>query len=493
MRLAAVLVLGCSARTATTESAVTSRPPAPTCHDPPRYGAVPGDGASDRVAFQAALNAAAATPDGGTLCVGPGRWTLERRLVGSYNRFAALSTHGRNVTIAGAGPETVLELAGDQGAGDTTVISIDPGAEGVVIRDLTIDTTAATNTSEQTHAIATSGTCSGVTCLPISDLEIRDVTFRHPRTGTGRKGDCIRLLGSTEATRVDRVRIEGSSFVSCARNGITIQRNVHALVIMGNTFAATTDTDIDSEPTGGGTNTGIVIAGNVFRAGPESQGDYAVTLGGAPGGPMTSVAVTGNVFHGRGIRLYRTAITTIAGNTIAAKMTTGDGVIDVSNVCSGLVISGNTVTRTGAPGPLVRLAPHSGSLCSGVIASHNAMTQGTPAFGIHMESASDVSIDGNALTWTVAAPQFSAIYARATAPVSRLSITGNRIFGPVTYGVTLDASPASFGAGIRVVGNTADGPTTGLRCKGAFGPIVSYGNAMGPRSCPVGTVFLGGD
>lgn len=492
MKITALLLFACSTSSPTPRAAVAVTP---GCYDPVDYGAIPNDGLSDRVAFQAALDAAGVMFDGGTLCAGAGRWTMERAPVGSYNRFAALSTHARNVTIAGAGPETVLELVGDQGAGDVNVISVDPSAAGVTVRDLTIDTSAAANTSEQTHAIATSATCSGATCAPISDVSIRNVVFRHPKVGIERKGDCVRLLGNSDATRVDRVRIEGNSFVGCARSGITVQRNVHAAVIVGNTFAGTGDTDIDSEPTGGvgDLNDTLVIAGNVFVSAPESQGDYAVTLGGVSG-PMSSVAVTGNVFQGRGLKLYRTSTMAISGNTIVCKMVGIGGCLDVSNVCSGLVVTGNTITRAGAPGPLVRLTPHSGGLCSGVVVAHNTMVQSTAGFGVYMESVSDAVIAGNALTWTVAAPQFSAVYSRAIAPVARVSITGNRISGPVTYGVTLHAAPASFGVGIRVVGNAADGTMFGLRCTGAgtFGEVTSYGNTMGPRVCP-GVVFGGGD
>src|SRR5215831_1098102 len=122
------------------------------CYDPAQYGAIPNDGLDDRPAAQKAIDAAAAA-GGGRVCFGAGHWTLTRAPVGSYNRFAALSIHTPNMEIQGAGPGTVLEVVGNQGAGTLWVIAVDPGARNIAIRDLTIDTAHTVNTVEQFHAI----------------------------------------------------------------------------------------------------------------------------------------------------------------------------------------------------------------------------------------------------------------------------------------------------------------------------------------------------
>jgi Right handed beta helix region len=479
------------------EFALASASPSRGCLDPVEFGAMADDATDDRAAFQLALDTAAAELDGGTVCIGRGRWTLSRAPLGSYNRFAAISTHASNISIVGAGPESVLEVVGDQGGGGLTVISIDPGARGIVIRDLTIDTSAASQTDEQTHAIASSATCSASrgTCKPISDLEISRVRFVHPKRAGERKGDCIRLLGGTPDTRVERVRISDTTFTDCARSGIAIQRNVHGVVISGNTFSLSGDQDIDSEPTGGAgdSNSTIVISGNIFADRPSAQGDYAITLGGI-GGPMTSVAVTGNSFLGRGIALYRSASTTIVGNTFVAAMKGVGGVIDASNVCAGLTIVGNVVSRSGSAGPLVRLTPHSGANCGDVMLSSNTLTQRTAGHGIFMEAASNVIVANNALRWETAAEGFAAIYARATTTlVDGVAISGNRIRGPVGYGLLLSASPYAFGSDIKITGNSASGVTTGMMCTGGagFAPIASYGNTLGPLSCAGVSFILG--
>ncbi|MDT5038953.1 MAG: Pectate lyase superfamily protein, partial [Micromonosporaceae bacterium] len=170
------------------------------CFNPTDYGGVPNDAQDDRVPIQSALDDAVAA-GGGTVCVNAGRWRLSRAPAGSYDNHAALSTHGAHIAITGTGPGTVLDLVGDQGGGATAVISLDPGATDITVDRLTIDTSGATNTDEQTHAIAIgSGICNtanGTCSMPVSDVTVREVNFIHPALNGFRKGDCIRVLGNT--------------------------------------------------------------------------------------------------------------------------------------------------------------------------------------------------------------------------------------------------------------------------------------------------------
>lgn len=456
------------------------------CIDPVSLGALPDDGVSDRVPIQAAIDAAVAQPDGGTVCLGPGRWTLDRAPPGSFNRFAALSTHGHNLTIRGSLPETVLELVGDQGASTTIVLSIDPGAEHIRVTDLTIDTGAAINTAEQTHAVATSGTCGGATCMPIRNVEIDHVAFRHPRNTPARKGDCIRLLGNTVGTEVWGVRVHDNTG-DCARSFVEIQRGVHDLIVDRNTITCVTcDQDVDGEPSGVvgdiGRPTGIVISSNTFIDGPAVQGDFSIALT-----SITGATVTGNTME-RGIVSYRSKDVAIVGNVISAsRMTSGRGVIDVANACDGLVIASNVIRRGGVAGPVIALGPHSGTTCSGAMVQGNRITQGTLSFGVKMESASNTLVTNNQIAFTAPAPAYSAVYSRsvlAGEATTALLIAHNLITGSVTYGVTLETYPGTFGAGVSVAGNTATGTMFGLRINGSPGefsaPVTSSANTMGP-------------
>lgn len=441
--------------------------------DPATYGAVPDDGISDRVAFQAAL-------DAGGLCIGPGRWTMARAPVGSYNRFAALSTHGQHVAITGVGPATVLELGGDQGGGDVTVISVDPSATDVTISDLTISTARAVRTSEQTHAIATSGTCGPGMCRPITGLAIARVMFDHPPAPDGsRKGDCIRLLGNTPGTSVSDVTITGITDAVCARAFIELQRGLRGVEISGNATAFCGDTCLDSEPTGVGSDSGIRVTGNVFACAEGEASDTDITLGGITE-PMSRVWVEGNRLC-RGLATYRIADSTIRNNTIAGAMRGPAGVVDVRNVCAGLVIEDNVISRSGFAGPILRATPHSGGLCSGLTVRRNSMLQQTAAGAFVIESVSDVTFEDNAIQWAIPMPKAYGLYARATvAPLADLRATGNTFLGTLDAAIYLAASPYPI-SGVTIGGNTS---TAGVECAGAGGFSKLDIAGLSPRRCP---------
>jgi hypothetical protein len=490
-----------------TQADVTAGPGGKGCFDPADYGAIPDDGVDDRAAAQHALDDASVA--GGTVCFGSGHWRLSRAPVGSYNRFAGLSTHGKHLAIRGTGPGTVLEVVGDQGAADMWVIALDPGATDITIADLTIDTSGMTNTDEQTHAIEVgSGVCSttnGTCSQPVSDIRIERVAIVHPPSPDGqRKGDCFRMVGNTPDTRVQRVTILGSSFTSCARSGIAIQRNVFDLAIIGNQFTAASDQDIDSEPTGGATdlNATTEIIGNIFRDDvtlrpAAAQGDWSVTVVGA-GGPMSRVVVANNIFEGRGLDLYRSGDIAITGNTFFATMSTGYGVIESENVTRRTIIAHNTIDRMGVAGPLINVLPHSGGMPGDFTVSGNVLVQESGGGGIHIEGATDFSILDNRLKWTSpAAAGSSGIYLRTTTQAADgIVISGNQIAGNgLAYGILLAAAPNPIGD-VTLVGNQLRGTTVGLYCTqttaGLFpGPITSTGNRFGTVQCPLQTFTAG--
>jgi hypothetical protein len=494
MRRRLILPLLAAALTGPASRGVAAAVPSPNaagCYDPADFGAQPVPGVDSRPGAQAAIDAAVAA-GGGRVCFGAGRWRLNRAPLGSYNRFAALSTHGAHLEITGAGPGTVLEIAGDQGAGTLWVLALDPGAHDVTIRDLTIDTSAATNTDEQTHAIEVG---SGLGTGFVEDVRIERVRFLHPATADGsRKGDCLRLVGATPESAVRRVTVIGSTFTSCARSGIAIQRNVFDLVIEGNQFTEAGDQDIDSEPTGSGQNGSVAVIGNVFHDDVAvAQGDFAVTLGGI-GDPMARVTLANNVFDGRGVGFYRIADATVTGNTFDATMEQGRGVINIENVAARMVVQGNTVRRRGATGAPIRVQHHSGGAASQLVIANNVLTNETPGNGIDMESVQDVSVSGNDIAWTVPAPQAVGVRLRSViVPADGVMISGNRIAGSLLAGVFLGASPQPFKA-VSIVGNMAHGAALGLRCDQSVAgnytqPIVHAANYwQAPSQCLAATL-----
>lgn len=478
------LFLSCS--TPPTLSTVSSRVTSSRgCFDPADYGAIPDDLIDDRAPLQAALDAASAV--GGAWCLGAGRWEVSRAVPPTYNRFAALNTHGHHVSMRGAGPATVISLRGDQGAATTWVIALDPGAGDILIGDLTIDTSLATNTEEQTHAIEVgSGVCLGAQCLPIEDVRFDRVRIVHPAPALpALKGDCLRLAGTTVATQVKRVTVIGSTFTGCARSGIAIQRNVHGLEILGNQFTAAGDQDIDSEPTGTAAdlNDSTLIVGNVF-ADVGGQGDVSVSIGGTTGlSPMGRVVLANNVFEGRGINVYRARDVAITGNTINATMVGAYGVLELGSTIERVIIGHNTIHRIGTAGPVIRVIGQSGYHASDLTIDGNVTINDTAGDGIYMESVSDATITNNSIRFAPSVGRFGIYLRSVIAPADSLLLIGNRIVGPVAWGIYLAASPQQFGD-VTLVGNQVRAATTGLRCDsstvGNFrSPFVVAANRLG--------------
>jgi hypothetical protein len=471
------VALGCTPPTGIARAALSA--PSAACFNPADFGAEPTPPTSAaptdaRAGLQAAFDAAVG---GGTVCIPPGRWYVARAPRGAYNAHTALELRGGGVTIAGAGPESVLAGFGDQGLSDISMIALDPGSHDVTIRDLTLDTSAMNNTSEQTHALAI-GTGAGA-IGPVSDVRIAHVRFIHPDATDGsRKGDCVRILGNSPATRVERVSIVDSTFAQCARSGIGVQRNVHGLIIANNQFPPNSwDQAVDFEPTGDpklDVNDTTVIAGNVFHDDPSAkpQGDFAVSLGGA-GAPAGRIVVIGNVFEGRGLTMYRVADTLIADNTFNATMTGGYGVLDVENISTRLVIHHNTIHRAGFAGPLIRITPHSGGVPSDIVIDHNAGLQDTAFHAFYLESASNVIIDHNLIRFGTTQKAIAAIYERATATaVAGVLVESNQAIG-AGYAVIMAASPYAIDAVVR--GNLAPG-SAGVLCVGV--------SPISPTACP---------
>ena len=465
------------------------------CFDPVAFGAVPDDGGDDRVPVQAAVDAASAA-GGGTVCLGSGHWRVTRAPVGSYNRAAAVSTHGAHVTFSGTGPGTVLELTGDQQAGAVSVLSLDPGASDITVERLKIDTSATTNTDEQTHAIAIgSGVCTtanGTCSMPVTDVTVRDVVFVHPPAPGARKGDCIRLLGNTAATAVKRVTISGGSFVNCARSGVGVQRNVFSLAVLGNHFGEQIgDTAFDAEASGGEWDDGLRLEGNSFA-------DSKVTSSAAVS-TYRHVTITGNTFAGKGLALYRTEDVVVSGNTFDVTAGTGSGVVDSQNIATRNKITGNIIRRHGVSGPGIRITPHSGGIPAQVTVSGNTIVADGNADGIYGDSVREIGIRDNDITFTEAAPDGSGITLQGiTGPIEDAMITGNTVTGANPYfaAVRLDSRPEPF-HGVTVALNASRGPGRSLQCSqrapGGFPPsIVSTGNRWSAApTCPVATLQPG--
>jgi hypothetical protein len=368
---------------------------------------------------------------------------------------------------------------------------------------MTIDTSGATNLDpqEQTHAIAIgSGFCTdanGTCSMPVTDVTVRDVNFVHPHLNGERKGDCIRILGNTPATSVERVTIVGSFFTDCARSGIGVQRNVKSLAVLGNHFGVNiNDTPFDAEATGGGSDDGLRLVGNSFA---DSTVNFSAALTN-----YAHAIIEGNTFAGPGLFLYRSQDILVDNNTFDSTEISGVGVVDVENVADGVRIDGNVIRRHGVAGPAIKVAPHSGGIPNQVSISNNTIVTDTNDDAIYTDSVRNLGVRDNDITFTAPAPNGSGIHIDTiSGPVDQAMITGNTIAGPLTdaggntyyAAVRLVSRPQPI-SGVTVALNSARGANRSLDCEQTAGsfpqPIISVGNrwAVAP-ACPFATLQPG--
>ena len=177
-----VAVCGTARKLPTSAAALTSAINARGCYDPAAYGATPDDNGPDGAAIQAAIDAAGKA-GGGEVCLGAGRWKLDRAPRGSFDRFAGLTIHYPHVTLRGAGNEaTTLYVEGSQKHGTFWIVTLEGGAGDNAVSDLAIDSSGALDTDEQTHAIEIKG--------PVDTVSISHIRFNQPRPADGsRSGD----------------------------------------------------------------------------------------------------------------------------------------------------------------------------------------------------------------------------------------------------------------------------------------------------------------
>jgi hypothetical protein len=483
MRYLPLLALAACTASEVDPIALSIAPPPGGCYDPAAYGAVPDDGIDDHLAIQAAIDAAGAA-GGGSVCLGPGRFTVNRADLHAIDRFAALAFHSPRVTLRGQGErQTVISLEGDQGAGTTMVLSVD-GVDGIHIQDLGFDTSLATNTDEQTHVIRVVG--------PADGTAIERVEFNHPHPAISRSGDCIQLIGNGPAPGattpndiVRNTRIVGVTFDTCARSDLMIQRGVQGLLVSGSTFRSAGDTPIDSEPTSYGTVSDIAIVGNTFPDVGELGSTYAATFAGWDQ-PARNIVVTGNMFARRGIAFYRTSNVTITGNVMSAS---AGRVLLLENTASNVVVSSNVIHEQTATNPdyALYVANHGSNsgTASHVVIQGNEIINDNAVGGVWIAGATDVSFVNNDVQGTVAAPAFMALLITPSiVDVDSVMVSNNRFASPgwkaAVWMSQLSAGyPYHFGR-VSVVGNMSRGTTYGLVCNTPAttfaGSVVSVAN-----------------
>lgn len=377
-------------------------------------------------------------------------------------------------SLCGSGPATVLRFAGDAAGQDWRGVGL-----ASELCDLTLDTSALTGTSEQTHAARVPPGSKGV--------RIHGVTFVHPIRGTQKGGDCVDIVGYTDALVRDTI-ISDNVFAHCDRASIQVHSGAVGLTIERNLFLDTGDFDINSEP--GGASSDWLVTTNEFHASASNQGAFAVAFD-----LVQSARLVANSLE-RGVYLYGCKGCEVSGNTITAKSghSANQGTIDAIKGTSDLTIADNAITRTSTQdtGPVIHVGPHGTEQSRTIRIVANRLEQNTPSDVISIEGAQDVTIAGNEASYTLAGGNVNGVRLQGSGgdnatPISGVTITDNTFSGMLRSAVFMAGAANRAGVGsVTMNGNRSERP--GLLCEnlsGIKGPVTLVYNTWMPGSCGV--------
>lgn len=429
----------------------------PACAVP---DAKPGDGVNDRVAIQNALTTQKCA------FLPAGVYDIDSIQVAPPARRPFMMLDAAGAELYGDGPGTVLAFRGAVGAQDWEGIRM-TGA-GSAVHDLSIVTTAISNTNEQTHAIRLIG--------PATDTEIARVRFSHPiRTGE-KAGDCVQLVGFNDGREIARVKIHDNDFVECDRSGVAAHSGTTQLEIVDNTFSAIGNTDLDFEGTGGTSD--VLVKRNTFTMSPGPHGLGAMQLQ-----LVDRARVTENVFEGRGMEILQADGAEIDHNTIRLTQTTTASVILVAGDSSNTDIHDNLIFRepSAGAGSLISTSPRVTGTPDQLEIDGNILAQSTSFHVISTSGLVGLYVHGNAIAYSgAAANEMAGVRALGSSGAEAvrttdLRVESNRFEGRLRAAVATSGSLAGAGR-IDTADNIATGPTFGIFCDNQ----ASQGRVLGP-------------
>jgi hypothetical protein len=452
--------------------------PEVTCSVP---AAIPNDGRDDRVAIQNALTSQ------GCAHLPVGVYDVNTIQVTPPARRPSMMLDASGAELFGDGPGTVLAFRGSAAGQDWEGISIT--GDDSALHDLSITTSAISNTVEQTHAVKLVG--------PATDAEIARVSFNHPIRVGEKSGDCIQLVGFDGGREIERVEIREDDFVHCDRSGVGVHSGTSQLTIADNRFGDVGNTDLDFE--GSGDTSDVSIEHNTFTMSPGPHGVGAIQLQ-----LIDGARVTGNVLDGRGIDVYQSDDVEIDRNTITLTQATSVPVISVGKDSARTRILSNTITRESAAGAgaVISAVPHGSGTPDHLEIDGNTLVQRTAFHVIGTSGLVGLYVRHNTITYSGGvADTMAGVRALGSAGTLGIRTTDVRVEGN-TFAGALRAAVATSGsysgAGTLTTSDNAGfGATFGIFCDNfasqgrVLGPITSRGDSWpAPRCGPAGFVDL---
>jgi len=449
------------------------------------FGAAPNNGVNDRVSIQTAIDA---TPTGGVLCFGSGRFDIAIRPGIGIQDVASLKVM-RGMTLRGQGAGiTVLAMMGSgvrpgatfPGNWDLLQATGGTSAAPIVIEDLTFDGAARFNTGEQTHLWHVIGPHVGtveapavrleraelilpeiaippgsVDCHAITPLERR---YAHCDASTGAitgwhgGGDCVFVFGEHNGTTIDeRVRglvIRDVEAPECHRSGIAFQRGTDGVLIEDVEIVNRHDAGVDMEPS---EIPGVIPIRNVTmrrmrlsRGGSPAIG-YMMAIGGKPGAPSENVTVEDSTILGGSVHVIDARYTVLRRVRVDSSGSEAPTVHARREVV-GLRIEDSTLAHgiATSPTPVLLIHAQSGISPTDVTLVNTKLSQKSPDHVIRVESTRSLLLIGGELRYLGPAGTWPLIWGRGvTQPIRSLTLDGVLLVGTglegavhlLTYGV----------------------------------------------------------
>jgi Right handed beta helix region len=368
--------------------------------------------------------------------------------------------------LFGDGRGTVLAFRGSTGAQDWVGISM--GGVGSKLHDLSIVTSAISDTVEQTHAVKLTG--------PATDAEISRVRFDHPIRLGEKSGDCVQLVGFADGREIARVEIRENELAHCDRSGIAVHSGTTQLEIVDNAFSDVGNSDLDFEGTGDTSD--VLISHNTFTMSPGPHGLGAIQLQ-----LVDRARVADNTLDGRGIDVFQSDDVEIDHNVIALKQATAAPVISVGKDSARAHIHHNSIRREpgAGAGAVISAGPHGSGTPDHLEIDGNTLVQRT---SFHVLSASGLVglyVRRNTINYRGAlADTMSGLRALGSAGTFGIRTTdvrveANRFDGPLRAAVTTSGSQSGVGT-VDTADNVATGATFGIFCDN----FASQGLVLGP-------------
>lgn len=441
--LVSAALAGCGSRSTPKDAA--------SCFDPVAFGAVVNDGKDDRIAIQAAIDAATAAR--ADVCLPAGDLHVARRPPPGVRSIPSLVLGGTETGIRGVGDRSrlvMLDSGPEKAMRDWWVLQVSGTRH--VLRGFAMDGTARGITNEQTHLIQILG--------PATDITLDNLTLTVPEQSISRGGDCIRMLGE-RATPVTDIHIHDSRGEGCARSFIALQRHVSRVVIERVKTTGIGGGAIDMEPTGDGSIKDVVIRKCDLHRGPVARGGFTVALAGSGTGVARNIVLEDSTIEA-GIWVYNVHGAQIRRNSVYGGVE-NRGMIKVVKDSRNIVIENNVLDRAQVEGDGIEITAHNGKWPSNISVRNNQIKLRAPGFPVHGEPVDGIEVIGNHLTCAHTEGRYAAIYLRGVAlPISRARIKKNQIRGRCAEAVRI-AQHAGHVTGDAVIeDNEVEGTDIGV-------------------------------